>query len=229
MTAGIAPQSSWIFRPRQPASICSSSERGLARSCRARESRNSSASASAACSILPTLKAPPQSMPTVIGPSEPPIMVVMPEAMACSHELALSKCTCTSMPPGVAISPSASRTVVAAPTIRFGIDPVHHRRVARLADADDLAVLDADVALDDAEHRIDHQRVAEQHVERAHGAVIARRPGRCRRAASCRRRAGTRRPARHSRARPRRVSEVSPSRTASPVVGPYMRGVVLAA
>ena len=52
---------------------------------------------------------------------------------------------------------------------------VHGRRVAGLADGDDLAVLDADVALDDAEHRIDHERVAEQHVERAHGAVIARR------------------------------------------------------
>jgi hypothetical protein len=46
---------------------------------------------------------------------------------------------------------------------------VHGRGVAGLADGDDLAVLDADVALDDAEHRIDHERVAEQHVERAHG------------------------------------------------------------
>ena len=34
--------------------------------------------ASAACSILPVLNGPPESMPTVIGPSEPPIMVVMP-------------------------------------------------------------------------------------------------------------------------------------------------------
>ena len=52
---------------------------------------------------------------------------------------------------------------------------VHGRRVAGLADADDLAVLDADIALDDAEHRIDHQRIAEKHVERAHGAVVAGR------------------------------------------------------
>ena len=52
---------------------------------------------------------------------------------------------------------------------------VHRRRVAGFADADDFPVLDADVALDDAEHRIDHQRIAQKHVERAHGAVIARR------------------------------------------------------
>ena len=102
-------------------------------------------------------------------------MVVRPELMACSQSCAESKCTCTSMPPGVAIRPSASRTVVAAPTIRFGMNAVHGRRIAGLADADDLAVLDADVAFDDAEHRIDDQRIAQQHVERAHGAVIARR------------------------------------------------------
>ena len=58
-----------------------------------------------------------------MGPSDPPIMVVSPEAMACSTSCALSKCTCTSMPPGVAISPSASRTVVAAPQISFGCTP----------------------------------------------------------------------------------------------------------
>jgi hypothetical protein len=43
---------------------------------------------------------------------------------------------------------------------------VHHFRIAGLADGDDLAVLDADVAFDDAEHRIDDRRVANQHVER---------------------------------------------------------------
>ena len=52
---------------------------------------------------------------------------------------------------------------------------VHGRRIAGLADADDLAVLDADIAFDDAEHRIDDHRIAEKHVERAHGAVVAGR------------------------------------------------------
>lgn len=56
---------------------------------------------SAAWSILPVLNGPPESIPTVMGPSEPPIMVVMPDAMACSTSWALSKCTCTSMAPAV--------------------------------------------------------------------------------------------------------------------------------
>ena len=161
---------------------------------------------SAACSILPTLKAPPQSMPTVIGPSEPPIMVVMPELMACSQSWAESKCTCTSMPPGVAIMPFgiAHRGGRADDQVRM--HAVHRRGVAGFADADDLAVLDADIALDDAEHRIDHQRIAQQHVERAHGAVIAGRYARGHRAASCRRHAGTLRQARRSHARPRRAA-----------------------
>ena len=34
---------------------------------------------------------PPESIPTVIGPSEPPIMVVTPDAIACSHRPAESK------------------------------------------------------------------------------------------------------------------------------------------
>ena len=55
------------------------------------------------------------------------------------------------------------------------VHPVHGRRVARLADAGDAAVLDADIALDDAEDRIDEQRIAQQHVQGAHGAVVARR------------------------------------------------------
>ena len=64
------------------------------------------------------------------------------------------------MPPGVAIMPSASRTVVAAPTIKLRIDAVHGRGIAGFADADDAAVLDAEIAFDDAEHRIDDQSVA---------------------------------------------------------------------
>src|ERR1700722_19554580 len=39
--------------------------------------------ASAACSIFPVLNGPPESIPTVIGPSEPPIIVVIPLARAC--------------------------------------------------------------------------------------------------------------------------------------------------
>ena len=39
------------------------------------------------------VEGPPASIPTVIGPSEPPINVVMPLAMACSQRPAESKCT----------------------------------------------------------------------------------------------------------------------------------------
>ena len=49
------------------------------------------------------------------------------------------------------------------------IDPVHDRRVAGLADADDLAVADAEIALHDAEHGIDDEDVAEQKIEGALG------------------------------------------------------------
>ena len=36
---------------------------------------------------------------------------------------------------------------------QVGMDPVHGRRIAGLANADDLSVLDADVAFHDTEHR----------------------------------------------------------------------------
>jgi hypothetical protein len=57
---------------------------------------------------------------------------------------------------------------------QIGMDAVHRGGIARLADADDLAVLDADITFDDSEHGVDHERIAQEHVERAHGAVIAR-------------------------------------------------------
>ena len=48
-----------------------------------------------------------------------------------------------------------------------GIDAVHDGGIAGLAEADDAAVLDAEIAFDDADHRIDDQHVAEQQIERA--------------------------------------------------------------
>ena len=47
------------------------------------------------------------------------------------------------------------------------IDAVHDGGIAGLAEADDAAVLDAEIAFDDADHRIDDEDVAEQEVERA--------------------------------------------------------------
>ena len=46
------------------------------------------------------------------------------------------------------------------------IDAIHDRGVPGLAEPNDLAVLDPEVAFDDAEHRIDHEHVAQQEVER---------------------------------------------------------------
>ena len=50
------------------------------------------------------------------------------------------------------------------------IDPVHDGGVAGFSEADDLAVLDAEIALNHAEHRVDDEHVAQQHVEGAVGA-----------------------------------------------------------
>ena len=49
----------------------------------------------------------------------------------------------------------------------MGVDAVHHGWIACLAEADNSAVLDTEVALDDAQHRIDDNDVAEQEIERA--------------------------------------------------------------
>ena len=110
---------------------------------------------------------PDEVMPTVTGPRPPPSIVVIPEAIASSHRPAESKWTCTSIAPAVAIIPSAERTSVLAPTTMPGVDAVHDLRVAGLADAGDAAVLDPDVALDDPEHRVDHEHVRDHEVERA--------------------------------------------------------------
>ena len=50
---------------------------------------------------------------------------------------------------------------------------VHHRRVAGLADCDDTSILDSDIALHHAQHRVDDHRVGDEHVERALGAIVA--------------------------------------------------------
>ena len=53
------------------------------------------------------------------------------------------------------------------------VDAVHDRRIAGLADADDAALFDADVAFYDTQHRVDDDGVGDQHVERPSGAVEA--------------------------------------------------------
>ena len=55
------------------------------------------------------------------------------------------------------------------------IDAVHDGRIAGLAEADHAAVLDAEIAFDDADHRVDDEDIAQQQVERALGAGHAGR------------------------------------------------------
>ena len=79
IAAGIEPQSSWILSPRQPAAICSTSERGLRRVAASEEAEIHRPLLRPPAASCRRSTAPPQSMPTVIGPSEPPIIVVMPD------------------------------------------------------------------------------------------------------------------------------------------------------
>src|SRR5262249_10809860 len=53
------------------------------------------------------------------------------------------------------------------------IDAGHNVRIPGLADGNDLAALDADVALDDAGDRIDDERIDDDHVDSAVGQAMA--------------------------------------------------------
>ena len=117
-------------------------------------------------------------MPTVIGPSEPPIIVVMPEAIACSQSCALSKWTWTSMAPAVAIMPSQSRTVVAAETIRRGSTPSMIAGLPALPMPTMRPSLMPMSPLTMPSTGVDHHDVGDQEVERALGAGDARRHAR---------------------------------------------------
>ena len=57
--------------------------------------------------------------------------------------------------------------MVAAETQEPRIDAIHDRRVAGLAEADDAAVFDSEVAFDDADDRVNDQHIAEEKIERA--------------------------------------------------------------
>ena len=70
------------------------------------------------------------------------------------------------MPPAVTIRFSPAITSVDAPTTSSGSTPSMRVGIARLADLDDAAVANADVALDDAPV-IDDQRIGDHQVERA--------------------------------------------------------------
>ena len=100
----------------------------------------------------------------VAGPVPPPIIVVMPDVSASSICCGAMKWMCASMPPAVRIWPFARDG--------FGAGADHDRDarlrvgIAGLADADDAAVLDADVGFDDAPV-VEDQRVRDHEVDAA--------------------------------------------------------------
>ena len=129
---------------------------------------------------------------------------------------------------GVALDPARRDDVEVAVNDRgvrarpqAGVDAVHDVRIAGLADADDAPVADADVGLHDAEHGIDDGGVLDDHVERARGIGAAGLEA----LAVAHGLAGA---GRQLVAVDGEVvldlgqKEVSPRRTRSPVVGPYI-------
>ena len=70
------------------------------------------------------------------------------------------------MPPGVAIMCSPAMISVPGADGEAGRDAVHDVRVAGLADGDDAAVLDADVAFDDAEDGVEDDGAGDDGVGR---------------------------------------------------------------
>ena len=54
------------------------------------------------------------------------------------------------------------------------VNGVHYGRITGLGERDHSALLDAKIALANSKYRIDEHDIAQKHVERAHGTVIAR-------------------------------------------------------
>ena len=102
------------------------------------------------------------------GPVPPPISVVIPAATASSTICGQMKCTWQSIPPAVRIRPSPAMISVVGPISSAGSTPSIDVGVAGLAERDDAAVLDADVAVDDAPV-VEHDDVGDHEVGRALG------------------------------------------------------------
>ena len=54
----------------------------------------------------------------------------------------------------------------------FRMHTIHHFWVAGLADGDDLAIFNADIAFDDTDNRINDGGITDQHIKRTIGAVM---------------------------------------------------------
>lgn len=128
---------------------------------------------SAAWSSLPMLYGPGvQVVPLEpsVGPVPPPMSVVMPFVRACSACWGAIRWTWVSMALTVAMRCSPHDGLRAGPDDQARVDLVLGLRVAGLADVDDEAVLDPDVALHDADDRVDDHDIGDDGVEGALGA-----------------------------------------------------------
>ena len=120
----------------------------------------------------------------VAGPVPPPIIVVTPDISASSICCGQMKWMCVSMPPG-GDDQAFARDHFGARRRSTIVDARLDVGIARLADACDPAVLDADVGLDDAPV-IEDQRVGDHECRRPSAARAGSGP--CRRGSPCRRR-----------------------------------------
>ncbi len=117
IAAGVVPQSSCSFSPRQPARICSTSDSGRLAFPLPRKPRFIG-SASAACSMRATFHGPGVQVVAVVpaaGPVPPPIIVVTPDISASSICCGEMKWMCVSMPPAVSTQPSPAMISVPGP------------------------------------------------------------------------------------------------------------------
>ena len=125
MTAGVAPQSSWILRPIAPALTCSIRGFSSEQFPFPRKPKFIGYS-SAALSIISMFHGPGVQVVAFVpsaGPVPPPIMVVTPEYSAQSICCGQMKWICVSIPPAVTIIPSPARASVEAPTVMPGVTP----------------------------------------------------------------------------------------------------------
>ena len=91
----------------------------------------------------------------------------MPDAMACSHSPAEVEMDMHVDGAGRGDHAFAVAHRRRRRNDQARIDAVHDRGIAGLAEADDAAVFDAEIAFDDADDRIDDQNVAQEKIERA--------------------------------------------------------------
>ncbi|CAM5468848.1 hypothetical protein SFUMM280S_02910 [Streptomyces fumanus] len=120
MAAGVAPQSSWIFRPTAPPRIWEQ-QRSWETVLPLPSRPTLTGYASIASSIRARCQGPGVTVVALepsAGPVPPPTRVVMPDASASSATCGQMKCTCASTAPAVRIRPLPAMTSVSGPMTR---------------------------------------------------------------------------------------------------------------